>query len=65
VNVLQVPYWYSVADATFPLVRLEAHIEEHAIADDLAAEVGGACPDMRVARLHRVIALLQAGTAGG
>jgi DNA-binding MarR family transcriptional regulator len=31
-------------------------MEQHAIADDLAAEVGGACLGMRVARLHRVIA---------
>jgi DNA-binding MarR family transcriptional regulator len=33
-------------------------MEQHAIADDLAAEVGGACLGMRVARLHRVIARL-------
>ena len=31
-------------------------MEQHTIADDLAAEVGGACLGMRVARLHRVIA---------
>jgi DNA-binding MarR family transcriptional regulator len=30
--------------------------QQHAIADDLAAEVAGACLGMRVARLHRVIA---------
>jgi DNA-binding MarR family transcriptional regulator len=33
-------------------------MEQHAIADDLAAEVGGACLGMRVARLHRVVARL-------
>jgi DNA-binding MarR family transcriptional regulator len=33
-------------------------MEEHASADDLAAEVAGACLGMRVARLHRVIARL-------
>jgi DNA-binding MarR family transcriptional regulator len=31
-------------------------MEQHTIADDLAAEVRGACLGMRVARLHRVIA---------
>jgi DNA-binding MarR family transcriptional regulator len=31
-------------------------MEQHTIADDLAAEVGGACLGMRVARLHRVVA---------
>ena len=31
-------------------------MEQHAIGDDLAAEVAGACLGMRVARLHRVIA---------
>jgi DNA-binding MarR family transcriptional regulator len=31
-------------------------MEQHAIADDLAAEVAGACLGMRVARLHRVVA---------
>ena len=30
--------------------------QQHAIADDLAAEVADACLGMRVARLHRVIA---------
>jgi len=30
--------------------------QQHAIADDLAVEVAGACLGMRVARLHRVIA---------
>ena len=33
-------------------------MELHTIADDLAAEVGGACLGMRVARLHRVVARL-------
>jgi DNA-binding MarR family transcriptional regulator len=33
-------------------------MEQHTIADDLAAEVGGACLGMRVARLHRVVARL-------
>jgi DNA-binding MarR family transcriptional regulator len=33
-------------------------MEQHAIADDLAAEVGSACLGMRVARLHRVVARL-------
>ena len=33
-------------------------MEQHAIADDLAAEVAGACLGMRVARLHRVVARL-------
>jgi DNA-binding MarR family transcriptional regulator len=33
-------------------------MEQHTTADDLAAEVGGACLGMRVARLHRVIARL-------
>ena len=33
-------------------------MEQHAIADELAAEVGGACLGMRVARLHRVIGRL-------
>jgi len=32
--------------------------QQHAIADDLAAEVAGACLGMRVARLHRVVARL-------
>jgi DNA-binding MarR family transcriptional regulator len=32
--------------------------QQHAIADDFAAEVAGACLGMRVARLHRVIARL-------
>jgi DNA-binding MarR family transcriptional regulator len=31
-------------------------MEQQAIADDLAAEVAGACLGMRVARLHRVVA---------
>src|SRR5579862_8513263 len=31
-------------------------MEQHTIADDLAAEVGSACLGMRVARLHRVVA---------
>ena len=31
-------------------------MEQHTIADDLAAEVGGACLGMRVARLHRIVA---------
>jgi DNA-binding MarR family transcriptional regulator len=31
-------------------------MEQHTIADDLAAEVAGACLGMRTARLHRVIA---------
>jgi DNA-binding MarR family transcriptional regulator len=31
-------------------------MEQHTTADDLAAEVGGTCLGMRVARLHRVIA---------
>ena len=30
--------------------------QQHAVADDLAAEVAGACLGMRVARLHRVVA---------
>jgi DNA-binding MarR family transcriptional regulator len=30
--------------------------QQHTVADDLAAEVGGACLGMRVARLHRVVA---------
>jgi DNA-binding MarR family transcriptional regulator len=30
-------------------------MKQHTIADDLAAEVGGACLGMRVARLHRVV----------
>ena len=33
-------------------------MESHTIADDLAAEVAGACLGMRVARLHRVVARL-------
>jgi DNA-binding MarR family transcriptional regulator len=33
-------------------------MEQHAIADDLAAEVAGACLGMRVARLHRVVTRL-------
>jgi DNA-binding MarR family transcriptional regulator len=33
-------------------------MEQHTIADDLAAEVGGACLGMRVARLHRVVTRL-------
>jgi DNA-binding MarR family transcriptional regulator len=31
-------------------------MDQHAIADDLAAEVHGACLGMRVSRLHRVVA---------
>lgn len=31
-------------------------MEQHTVADDLAAEIGGACLGMRVARLHRVVA---------
>jgi DNA-binding MarR family transcriptional regulator len=31
-------------------------MEQHAIADDLAGEVRGACLGMRVSRLHRVVA---------
>ena len=33
-----------------------ARIKQHAIADDLAEEVRGACLGMRVARLHRIVA---------
>ena len=33
-------------------------MEQHTVADDLAAEVAGACLGMRVARLHRVVARL-------
>ena len=33
-------------------------MEQQTIADDLAAEVAGACLGMRVARLHRVVARL-------
>ena len=33
-----------------------ARIRQHAIADDLAEEVRGACLGMRVARLHRIVA---------
>ena len=33
-----------------------ARIQQHAIADDLAEEVSGACLGMRVARLHRIVA---------
>ncbi len=33
-------------------------MEQHMIADDLAAEVAGACLGMRVARLHRVVTRL-------
>jgi len=33
-----------------------APTEQHAIADDLAEEVRGACLGMRVARLHRIVA---------
>jgi hypothetical protein len=40
-------------------------MKQHRVADDLAAEVGGACLGMRVARLHRVVALVRAGTAAG
>jgi DNA-binding MarR family transcriptional regulator len=32
--------------------------QQHAITDDLAAEVAGSCLGMRVARLHRVVARL-------
>jgi DNA-binding MarR family transcriptional regulator len=31
-------------------------IRQHAIADDLAEEIGGACLGMRVSRLHRLVA---------
>jgi DNA-binding MarR family transcriptional regulator len=37
-------------------VAFGAQMNQHAIADDLAAEVGFACLGMRVARLHRVVA---------
>lgn len=37
------------------LVRFGAAMEQHAIAGDLAAEIGGTCLGMRVARLHRVV----------
>jgi hypothetical protein len=42
-------------------------MEQHTIADDLAAEVRDACLGMRVARLHRVVARLyeQALQTGG
>src|SRR5258708_40368870 len=33
-------------------------MEQHMMADDLAAEVAGACLGMRVARLHRVVTRL-------
>jgi hypothetical protein len=38
------------------VIQTRLHIEQHAIADDLAAEVGGDWFGMRVVRLHRVIA---------
>jgi hypothetical protein len=38
-------------------------MEQHTIADDLAAEVRDACLGMGVARLHRVVALVRVGVA--